>query len=115
MELHNKPVNAVKACLNIQSHTDEFNKTHQTAIKTGAHQGSCITVNLNNIMDYFGTAVNLAARLHATSTGEDFVLSEKIICDLEVADLIKNYTVTQDTEHVKGIGATINFYRIQAK
>ena len=35
----------------------------QLVLKAGLHVGPCLAVNANDRLDYFGTAVNLAARL----------------------------------------------------
>ena len=44
-------------------------------LKLGLHEGPCIAVTLNDRLDYFGQAVNLAARLQGESRGGDIVLS----------------------------------------
>lgn len=38
-------------------------------LKAGIHYGPCIAVTLNDRLDYFGTTVNLAARLNRFSSG----------------------------------------------
>src|SRR3546814_2334232 len=40
-------------------------------IKLGLHRGPCIAVTLNDRLDYFGSTVNLAARLQGQSRGGD--------------------------------------------
>ena len=39
-------------------------------LKAGIHYGSCIAVNLNERLDYFGTTVNAASRLVESLVGE---------------------------------------------
>lgn len=56
-------------------------------LKVGVHAGPCIAVNQNGVFDYFGSTVNLAARLVAMSTGGDLVVSDVILNDPEVKPL----------------------------
>jgi class 3 adenylate cyclase len=57
-------------------------------LKAGIHAGPCIAVTLNERLDYFGTNVNLAARLEPLSTGEDCVITSDVRRDPEVARLL---------------------------
>jgi len=45
-------------------------------LKTGLHLGPCLAVNANDRLDYFGTTINLAARLVDRSSGGDLVVSD---------------------------------------
>ncbi|MDQ1637464.1 MAG: hypothetical protein QOF62_803 [Pyrinomonadaceae bacterium] len=58
-------------------------------LKAGIHEGPCIAVTLNERLDYFGSTVNMAARLEALSTGDDVVISHAIYDDAEVRELIR--------------------------
>ncbi|GIW52687.1 MAG: hypothetical protein KatS3mg081_2042 [Gemmatimonadales bacterium] len=60
-------------------------------LKVGLHHAPCIAVNLNERLDYFGTTVNLAARLGDLSTGADAVLSEAVLQDPEVRRLLRQW------------------------
>lgn len=53
-------------------------------LKAGMNHGPCIAVNLNDRLDYFGSVVNMAARLDAFSTGGDVVVSRSVYEDPEV-------------------------------
>jgi class 3 adenylate cyclase len=55
------------------------------ALKAGLHHGSCLAINLNDRLDYFGSTVNLAARLCAQCSGTDLVLSAALRLDPEIA------------------------------
>jgi class 3 adenylate cyclase len=57
-------------------------------LKAGLHTGPCIAVTLNDRLDYFGSTVNLAARLEAQSTGGDVVISAAVYADPEVRELL---------------------------
>jgi adenylate cyclase len=47
-------------------------------LKSGLHAGSCLAVNANDKLDFFGSTVNLAARLVAHCQGDDLVLTDEI-------------------------------------
>ena len=58
------------------------------SLKIGIHHGPCIAVNLNDILDYFGTAVNVAARIQKESLGCDIVLTDEVWQDPHVQELL---------------------------
>jgi class 3 adenylate cyclase len=57
-------------------------------LKAGIHTGPCIAVTLNDRLDYFGSSVNMAARLESLSTGNDVIISRALYDDPEVRALI---------------------------
>src|SRR5258707_7151116 len=59
-------------------------------LKAGLHTGPCIAVTLNDRLDYFGSTVNLAARLEAQSTGCDVVISDAVYSDPGVRELLRD-------------------------
>ncbi|HJQ34866.1 MAG TPA: DUF5939 domain-containing protein [Pyrinomonadaceae bacterium] len=59
-------------------------------LKAGIHAGPCIAVTLNERLDYFGSNVNIAARLEPLSTGEDCVITEDVRRDPEVSALLED-------------------------
>jgi class 3 adenylate cyclase len=59
-------------------------------LKAGIHAGPCIAVTLNERLDYFGSNVNMAARLEPLSTGADCVISDDVRRDPEVAELLED-------------------------
>jgi class 3 adenylate cyclase len=60
------------------------------SLKAGVHTGPCIAVTLNDRLDYFGSTVNLAARLEGQSTGDDVVISTAVYSDPEVRELLSD-------------------------
>jgi class 3 adenylate cyclase len=57
-------------------------------VKAGIHYGPCIAVTLNEHLDYFGSSVNIAARLEGLSKGDDIVISSTVRDDPEVQALL---------------------------
>src|SRR5437867_12784971 len=57
-------------------------------LKAGLHMAPCIAVTLNDRLDYFGSTVNLAARLEGQSTGDDVVISSAVYSDPAVREFL---------------------------
>ncbi|MGQ0562013.1 MAG: DUF5939 domain-containing protein [Gemmatimonadota bacterium] len=57
-------------------------------LKAGIHFGPCIAVTLNDRLDYFGSTVNIAARLGAHCGGGQIVVSDVVASDPEVRSLL---------------------------
>jgi class 3 adenylate cyclase len=63
-------------------------------LKAGMHHGPCIAVTMNDRLDYFGSVVNLAARLERLSSGEDIIVSDVVRQDPEVAEFLLDNRLT---------------------
>jgi adenylate cyclase len=83
MAVFTRPVGALRAMLAAQREVADKPLT----LKVGIHSGPCIAINQNGVLDYFGSTVNLAARLEALSSGDDLVVSDAVLADPEVAEL----------------------------
>jgi class 3 adenylate cyclase len=57
-------------------------------LKAGLHTGPCIAVTLNDRLDYFGSTVNMAARLEGLSSGHDVIISGAVYEDTKVRELL---------------------------
>lgn len=58
-------------------------------LKAGLNTGPCIAVTLNDRLDYFGSTVNMAARLEGLSSGVDVIISRSVFEDAKVRELIE--------------------------
>lgn len=85
MAVFRRPVSALKAILHAQQVLSAPpDGSRPLRLKVGIHYGPCIAVNLNDRLDYFGTTVNMAARLEGLSTGGDVIITDRIYADPEV-------------------------------
>jgi class 3 adenylate cyclase len=57
-------------------------------LKAGLMVGPCIAVTLNDRLDYFGSTVNLAARLEQSGAGDEVVLADSVLRDPEIEALL---------------------------
>jgi class 3 adenylate cyclase len=89
MAVFRNPAAALRAILTAQVKVRESQSLcGSLRIKAGLHSGPCIAVTLNERLDYFGSTVNLAARLEALSMGQDVVISPAVRWDPEIAAMI---------------------------
>ena len=90
MAVFRRPANALRAMLDAQERlANPPDGMLPLTLKAGMHTGPCIAVTLNDRLDYFGSTVNLAARLEGQSTGGDVVISTAVYSDPEVRELLK--------------------------
>ena len=91
MAVFRQPAWAIKAMLEAQQRLanppDGMQPLH---LKAGLHVGPCIAVTLNERLDYFGSTVNLAARLEGQSRGDDVIVSSAIFDDPAVRDFLND-------------------------
>ena len=112
------PADAVRAAQALQAGVKDFNAAsggEDIVIKLGLHGGPCIAVTLNGRLDYFGTTVNMAARLQGESEGNDIVLSEDLAADPAVAAILSPYELAAESRGIKGFDRPITFRRLTGK
>ena len=89
MAVFRRPASALKAMLGAQEMlAAPAAGVAPLILKAGVHTGPCIAVTLNDRLDYFGSTVNMAARLEGLSTGNDVIISKALYDDLEVRDFV---------------------------
>jgi len=90
MAIFRRPAGALQAMLAAQEMlAAPPNGMSPLTLKAGIHEGPCIVVTLNDRLDYFGSTVNMAARLESLSTGDDVVISHAIYDDAEVGEFMR--------------------------
>jgi class 3 adenylate cyclase len=118
------PAQAVGAALDIRAGIAAFNRASSAGplpqdtrpplvIKLGIHAGPTIAVTLNDRLDYFGSTVNMAARLQGESRGGEVVLSPEIAADPAVQPLLAGRDLQADQAQLKGFDQAARFFRLQ--
>ena len=113
-----RPQDGLAAALEIQRNIAAWNRNQQAAdsmpvvIKLGLHQGPGIVVTLNDRLDYFGSTVNMAARLQGQSGGGEIVLSREIVEDPATAPLLAGLAIRPESVQLKGFDRATDFYRL---
>jgi class 3 adenylate cyclase len=112
------PASALRAMRKAQAALRSPGKEGQAfALKCSIHQGPCLAINQNERLDYFGTTVNVGARLCALSTGSDIIVSGSVLRDPGVAALVGGagsaLSAVHDAAALKGIGGdSFEFWRL---
>ncbi|MBI1883035.1 MAG: adenylate/guanylate cyclase domain-containing protein [Chlamydiae bacterium] len=103
MAVFKQPLGALKAAFEAEKKlASPPTGTKPLFLKVGLHYGHAIAINLNERLDYFGSTVNLAARLGALSKGQDVIVSDSIYRDPEVSEWIRSEPHLQ-VESVKAL------------
>lgn len=119
MAVFRSPEDGMRAALAIQ-HDFKTGPIAQTnpslRVKLGLHSGPCIAVNANEILDYFGSTVNVAARVQSESIGGDIVLTDAILHAPGVAELLSAASHEYETfeRDLKGISRRFTLHRVRS-
>jgi len=117
MAVYVNPADGLRSAMQIQTDIEHFNQSsgkEPVIIKLGLHLGRCISVTLNNRLDYYGSAANKAARLEGQSTGGDVVMSPEFASDPEVTRVLSQIAVSEESAELKGFPEPVPFLRITA-
>jgi adenylate cyclase len=116
MAVFSEPAGAVRAVLRAHATIGRVAGTPCLVLKTGVHAGPCIAVTLNDRLDYFGSTVNVAARLAGLSEGSDVVMSDPVRQDPGVARLLADEGITPEgfRSPVRGIEGELTLWRTRA-
>lgn len=112
------PADALACAIQIQRDVEAFNQgsgKEAITVTIGVHVGRCISVTLNDQLDYYGTAANKAARLEGQSQGGDVALSREFCEDPTVAERLKEFTLIPESASLKGFDQPIDYFRISAE
>ncbi len=110
------PRDAVRAMLDMHGRIASFNADageELISLKMGAHTGACLAVTLNGRLDYFGQAVNLAARVQALSEGNEIVLTHELVDAPRVRDVLDGHSLTAESVELKGIDGVVRIHRLR--
>jgi adenylate cyclase len=112
------PAKAVEAAFEMHRSVDHDNEVRgQPALKLkiGIHYGPCIAVNLNDVLDYFGTTANLAARIEKESEGGDIIVTDEVWQDSHVQEMLAKRKCETQKEScmVRGLSGARGICRIR--
>lgn len=117
MAVFSRPEDALNAGLSIQKNVAGFNleTASDIVLKLGLHSGPAISVNSNDLLDYFGRTVNIAARIQAQSSGDDIVLSRDDFEKQTIQSIIASESVRTESYPavLKGIEGSVELVRIR--
>jgi len=112
------PRDAVRAAVAMLDEMERFNRDHvdrPLSVKIGLHKGASIAVTSNNQLDYFGQAVNIAARVQSLAQAEEIYLTEDVRGYPGVAELLEPFSVEPRMVRLRGVDLDMPVFRVAAK
>ena len=119
MSVFQSPEDAMRAALEIQRSIEQFNTSAENeeaiSIKIGVHHGPAIAINANDRLDYFGSTVNIAARLQNVGGGGDIIFSSEVAERSGVQALFQEKQLKPQAfqANVKGIRGILDLFRLR--
>ena len=119
MAVFRSAADGLQAMLEVQQELAEpADGSMPLTLKAGLNTGPCIAVTLNDRLDYFGSTVNMAARLEGLSSGSDVIISDSVYEDAKVREVIESqgFTVSEFDMQLKGFeNERFELWRVRRK
>jgi class 3 adenylate cyclase len=112
MAVFGDPDQAISAAIAMQR---AIQQNTRLALKVGVHFGRAMAVTFNRRLDYFGSAVNMAARLEGQSGADQIVCTAEMLDDPRVARVLEGFQSTREEVELKGIEGPMAIARIEVK
>jgi class 3 adenylate cyclase len=114
MAAFSEPREAVEAAVQMHRRIGQVNPG-DLQLKVGLHEGACIAVQLNDRLDYFGTTVNVAARVQAKAAGGEIVVTESTYLQPDVEKLLHaaKFAATKEQVELRGIDGQTAIVRMK--
>jgi class 3 adenylate cyclase len=111
------PDRALAAALRMREEMTRINAVRQNEdllLKIGIHEGPCLAVTMNNIQDYFGQTVNVAARVQGLASSSAIFATKPVVEDKKVAKLLEAWGLqpTMQLAALRGITDDTAVYAI---
>ena len=83
-------------------------------LKAGVHAGACLAVTLNDRLDFFGGAVNTAARVQGLSCGNDVMVSDEVLREMtsEAFESRDFHVVRSFEASLRGLPELVRIHRL---
>ena len=116
MAVFSEPAGGLRAMLRAHRSLSQSSDAPSLVLKAALHAGPCIAVTLNERIDYFGSTVNVAARLAGLSEGADVVMSDRVRKDPGVAALLASEDVVVEAfrSPLQGVEGEAMLWRVRA-
>jgi class 3 adenylate cyclase len=112
-----RPADAMKAAVELQKYFNGKNPQTRLRLRVTLNAGSCLAVNLNSNIDYFGNTVNLSAKIQAVAGASQIGFTEQVFNDPEVKKYLEaeKLPVEKLDFEMKWAKKTIPVYRVEVK
>jgi len=119
MATFSTPDRAVAAALRMREAMRRLNdgrngNGHDLLLKIGIHEGPCLAVVLNDRQDYFGTTVNIAARVQGLADSRSILATGSVVKHPQSSSLLATSGLSPVLQHraLRGIAEEFAVYEI---
>src|SRR5438132_3767574 len=117
MATFSTPDRAVAAALRMREAMHRLNdgrSREYPMLKIGIHEGPCLAVVLNDRQDYFGTTVNIAARVQGLADSRAILATRSVVTDPQASTLLETSGLKPVSQHraLRGIADEVAVYEI---
>ncbi len=111
------PVDALRAAVELQKFFREGNPATRLRLRVTLNTGSCLAVNLDSMIDYFGNTVNLAAKIQSIAGAGQIGFTESVLNDAEAKKFLEENRLTPEKLdfEMKWAKRSIPVYRVEIK
>jgi len=111
------PGRALSAALRMREamrHLNDGHRREDLLLKIGIHEGPCLAVVLNDRQDYFGTTVNIAARVQALADSRTILATRSVVADPQTSALLETNGLkpVSQSRALRGIADEVAVYEI---
>jgi class 3 adenylate cyclase len=111
------PNRAIAAALRMREAMQDLNDGHSREdllLKIGIHEGPCLAVVLNDRQDYFGTTVNIAARVQGLADSRTILATGSVVSDPQATALLETSGLKPVSQRraLRGIADEVAVYEI---
>jgi class 3 adenylate cyclase len=113
MATFSDPRQAAKAGVEMHRVMRQLAGPEELALKVGVHTGPVVVIDSNERLDYFGQTVNIAARVQALAEGRELVVTDALLGEPGVRDVLNAQKVQFQAEdaHLKGVSSAVKVHR----
>jgi class 3 adenylate cyclase len=107
MAVFPKMTQALDAALAMIHDTHALHAHHDLALRIGLYEGPCLVVRANGVFDYFGTTVNMAARLQSVADPDEIAIHAQQLERPDVQgwrDAHQDLSIKPKTVYLRGLG-----------
>lgn len=115
MAVFDDPGDAVQAAVQaVQEVADLRNEAGEPLIlRVGLHQGTCLALNMDDRLDYFGSTVNRAARIEHESHGNDIVCTAVVLEDPRGREACAGLEQQRFRADLRGVAEPVDLVRLR--
>jgi class 3 adenylate cyclase len=116
MATFDDPRAAMAAALQMEPALRSKGRTRELSVKVGLHVGSCVAIDSNDRLDYFGQTVNIAARVQALAGGGEVVCTDTVwnVPDTHTEVAARGLVARREHATLKGVAGRVAVTRIKA-